>query len=242
MSIMAYWGPMSFEVSNNRIAVLQNLTTSLTLKEDSENDTSGTEPTNTRGRDLRPMSFEILYHAGAGNNPRAMIAAWESLLGRSYPLVIGGQRFGEGKMKLKNVSTKDIQLTNSGGFIQAAVSISLEEYSEGKTSKLLEEEEETEEENTEEAPSVREEIFGGGSGGYGGSGDSSSAKDQKSQGHTSGEYLYAYAPDTGRKRAHREAMAATASKSDKAERKPGARGSSFGSNRNSTGSFGGKGG
>ena len=237
MSIMAYWGPMSFEVSTNRIAVLQNLTTSLTLKEDSENDTSGTEPTNTRGRELRPMSFDITYHAAAGNNPRAMISAWESLLGYSYPLVIGGQRFGEGKMKLKNVSTKDIQLTNSGGFIQAAVSISLEEYSEGKTSKLLEEEEETEEENTEEAPSVREEIFGGGgSGGYGGS---SSAKDQKSQGHTSGEYLYAYAPDTGRKRAHREAMAATASKSDKAERKPGARGSSFGSSRNGAGSFGG---
>ena len=241
MSIMAYWGPMTFEVSTNRIAVLQNLTTSLTLKEDSENDTSGTEPTNTRGRDLRPMSFEILYHAGAGNNPRAMIAAWESLLGHSYPLVIGGQRFGEGKMKLKNVSTKDIQLTNSGGFIQAAVSISLEEYSEGKISKLLDEdeEEETEEENEEEAPSVREEIFGSGGGtGGGSSGSPSTGSDDPG----SPDYLYAYAPETGRRKDRREALAATASKSDKAERKPGARGSSFGSNRNGAGSFGGKGG
>ena len=222
MSIMAYWGPMSFEVSTSRIAVLQNLTTSLTLKEDSENDTSGTEPTNTRGRNLRPIAFDVVYHAAAGNDPRAMISMWESLLGFSFPLVIGGQRFGEGKMKLKNVSTNGIQLTNSGGFIQATVSISLEEYSEGKTSKLLSQDEEDVDELEEETPvpasPVREQIFG-----------NQTTETTPPTKETLTSLIGGYDPFdavgmTGQtlldtKASYKAAFGATASKSDKAERK-----------------------
>lgn len=137
MSYMATWGPKGFIVSDQKIAVLQGLSTSLTLKEDSENDTSGTQPTNTRGRELRPISFSVTYMAAAGVDPRAQIEEWESLLGEAYPLMIGGRRFGPPKMKLKQVDSSDIRLTNSGGMICATVSLSFEEFSEGKTSKLM---------------------------------------------------------------------------------------------------------
>lgn len=137
MAVMADWGPQKFQISSSQVVILESLTTSLTLKQDSENDTSGTQPTNTRGRDLRPISFKVKYLAAAGANPRTEIEAWEALLGKMYPLNIGGRRFGAQNMKLIEVSTSDILLTNQGEFIQAVVSVKLEESSEGKTSKLL---------------------------------------------------------------------------------------------------------
>lgn len=137
MAYMARWGNKGFIVSPSKIAVLEGLSTSLTLKEDSENDTSGTQPTNTRGRELRPITFKVKYLRAAGVDPRAQIAEWEAELGNAYPLIIGNERFGEAKMKLTKVASSDILLSNSGTFLQAVVSITLEEYSEGKTSKLI---------------------------------------------------------------------------------------------------------
>lgn len=137
MGYMATWGPKGFLVSTKKVAVLEDLSTSLTLKADSENDTSGTPPTNTRGRELRPITFKVTYMAAAGVNPRGQIEEWEAQLGNAYPLIIGDQRFGAEKMKLTEVSTSGICLTNSGKFLQATVAIRLEEYSDGKTSKLI---------------------------------------------------------------------------------------------------------
>ncbi len=137
MGYMAKWGTKEFLVSANKIIVLEGLSTSLTLKEDSENDTSGTQPTNTRGRELRPISFRVRYLAAAGVNPREQIAGWEAELGSAYPLIIGGERFGAEKMKLTSVAVSDIRLSNSGSFLDATVTIMLEEYSEGKSSKLM---------------------------------------------------------------------------------------------------------
>lgn len=137
MGYMATWGPKGFIISSQKIVTMEGLATSLTLKEDSENDTSGTQPTNTRGRELRPITFKVTYLAAAGVDPRGQIKEWEAQLGNAYPLIIGGERFGAEKMKLTKVDTSDILLTNSGKFLKATVGITLEEYSDGKTSKLL---------------------------------------------------------------------------------------------------------
>jgi len=137
MRYMATWGPKGFLVSSKKVVVMEDLTTSLSLKEDSENDTSGTQPTNTRGRELRPITFKVTYLAAAGVDPRGQILEWEAQLGNAYPLIIGGKRFGPAKMKLTKVDTSDILLTNTGAFLRATVSITLEEYSGGKTSQLV---------------------------------------------------------------------------------------------------------
>lgn len=137
MSYQARWGPKGFIISQDKIVPLLDLSTSLELKKDNGNDTSGTEPTNTRGRELRPMSFSVPYYAAVGVDPRDQIRQWEAELGNAYPFLVEGKVFGAEKMMLTKVSTSDIKLSNSGKFLSATVSITLEEYSGGVTSKLV---------------------------------------------------------------------------------------------------------
>lgn len=134
---MARWGPKGFLVSPSKIVPFDSFTTDMKLKSDSENDTSGTEPINTRGRELRTISFETQYYAALGVDPRAQIDEWENLLGQAYPLYIGSKRFGPPRMKLTQVSTSDLKLTPNGDMISCKIAISMEEYSEGKTSQLV---------------------------------------------------------------------------------------------------------
>ncbi|MFQ6954357.1 MAG: hypothetical protein ACLRSP_02185 [Flavonifractor plautii] len=189
MVFIARWGPKGFLTSPTKIVPFNGFTTSLTLKSDSENDTSGTAPTNTRGRELRPVSFETIYLAAAGVDPRAQVEEWESLLGQSYPLYIGEKRFGPSKMKLTSVSTSEVQTTATGKWISCKVAMTLEEYSEGKTSALTS--------NTSGS---------GTSSSSGKSGSSASAP------KTTASYKATLA-------AKKAAMNATASKADKAQKK-----------------------
>ena len=129
-------GAEGFITAPNIIVPLNDFSTSLTLKEDSENDTSGTNPTNTRGRELRPISFSSIYVAAAGvkqePSRRMGVLAWQA-----YPLYIGDKRFGPAKMKLTKVDTSEVQLTVSGVWISCKITLTMEEYSEGKTSALI---------------------------------------------------------------------------------------------------------
>ena len=185
MTFIARWGPKGFLTSPTKIVPFNGFSTSLALKADRENDTSGTNPTNTRGRELRPISFETTYFAAAGVDPRAQVEEWESLLGQSHPLYIGEKRFGPAKMKLTAVSTSEVQMTATG-----KVAMTLEEYSEGKTSALVDSKG-----NKAAAPS--NPTSGGGS-----------ARAQKATSN--------YKATIAAKKA---AMDATASKSDKAQKK-----------------------
>ena len=138
MSYMARWGPKGFLVSPTKIVTLDDLNTSVSLKSDSENDTSGTSPTNTRGLLLQPVSFSVTYIRAAGTNPRAQLDEWNNLVGQSNPLYIGGKRFGPNSLILKQVDAADFVLSPNGEILSVTISISLEEESEGKTSKLTE--------------------------------------------------------------------------------------------------------
>ena len=135
MGYMAKWGPKGFLVSPAKIAAIEGLMTSATLKSDSQNDTSGTAPTNTRGREAVSISFAVNYIRAAGVDPRAQKEEWESLLGKSYPFYVGGKRFGPELLTLKQVDF-EITLDNNGGFVSVVASVILEEHSDGKTSKL----------------------------------------------------------------------------------------------------------
>lgn len=133
MGYTAKWGPKGFIVSPTKIVPLLNLSTSFSVKSDSGNEASGTAATNPRGRELQTVSLSTLYVRGAGVDPRGQIAEWEAQVGQSYPLYIGGQRFGPAKLTLKSVDVSDILLTNSGRFLQAAIALTFEEYSDQKT-------------------------------------------------------------------------------------------------------------
>ena len=132
MSDIATWGPKGFTVSPNKIVPFTGLTTTVSVKEDSEDDTSGTSPTNTKGLELQPVSFSTMYFRGAGVDPRAQWDEWCYLVGSSYPLYIGGERFGPPKLKLKSASLAESQTDNNGNFLYAKVTLSFEEYSESQ--------------------------------------------------------------------------------------------------------------
>lgn len=137
MGVKANWGPKSFYTVPGRIVPFKDFSTSVTLKADSENDTSGTEPTNTRGRELQPFSCSTTYHAAAGNDPMAEFNSWVSLLGMYYPLYVGGRRVGPAeRFILQNVSASDMQQAENGAVLSLTISLSFTEYSEGKSSKL----------------------------------------------------------------------------------------------------------
>lgn len=129
MEYTALWGPKGFIISPSKIVPLMNLSTSFAVKSDTGNDTSGTATTNTKGRELQTVSLSTLYVRGAGVDPRGQIAEWEAQVGKSYPLYIEGQRFGPSKLMLKTVDVSDVLLTNTGKFLQCAISLTFEEYS-----------------------------------------------------------------------------------------------------------------
>jgi hypothetical protein len=138
MGTKAKWGPKSFLTSPHKIIPFNDFSTSVTLKSDSENDTSGTEPTNTRGRELQPLSCSTTYHAAAGNDPWAEFHSWASLVGEKYPLFVGGRRLGPAeRFILKGVDVTGMTQAEDGTVISLTLGLSFTEESEGKSSKLV---------------------------------------------------------------------------------------------------------
>ena len=134
MSNMAQWGSKKFLLSPTKIILMENFSTSMELKADSENDTSGTSPTNTRGLVARPVSFSVTYTRAAGADPRAQLEEWERLIGQSNPLFIGGKRFGPQSLMLKKVDASNFVFSPKGDFLSVTVNLSLLENAGEKTS------------------------------------------------------------------------------------------------------------
>lgn len=128
MGYMATWGPKGFLVSPQKIVPLDGLISSVTLKPDSENDTSGTSPTNTKGFELQPVSFSTTYFRGAGVDPWAQWEEWCSLVGSVHPLYVGEKLFGPPKLKLKQVNITESKMDLHGNFIYIAMAFTFEEY------------------------------------------------------------------------------------------------------------------
>lgn len=134
MSYMAQWGSKGFLISPTKIIFMENFSTSVELKADSENDTSGTSQTNTRGLLARPVSFSVTYARAAGADPRAQLEEWESLVGQSNPLYIGGKRFGPGSLILQKVDGANFVFSATGDILSVTINLSLREDTGEKTS------------------------------------------------------------------------------------------------------------
>ena len=136
MQYTAKWGPKGFLISANKIVPLMDLSSTVSIKTETQKDASGTAKTNVKGRELQPISLSTMYLRAAGVDPRAQIEEWEALVGQANPLIIGNKRFGPAKLMLKSVSSSDIITNNDGTFLQAKVSLSFEEYSESASASV----------------------------------------------------------------------------------------------------------
>lgn len=125
---MAQWGSKGFLVSPGKIVPVSAISTAYVLKSESNNDTSGTPPTNTRGLELEEITLETTCLAAAGVDPRSQLEEWKSLVGEANPLYIQGKRFGPKLLQLRQVSVKNVLLDNAGRFLSVDLSISLQEY------------------------------------------------------------------------------------------------------------------
>lgn len=134
MEYKARWGSFGFLVSPSKIVPFDNFSTSIALKTDNGNDTSGTAATNTRGLELQSMSFSTKYMRALGVDPRERLEAWQSQVGNAYPLYIGNKRFGPKKMMLTGVNVSELILNNDGSFLSVTLDITLQEDSSSSSS------------------------------------------------------------------------------------------------------------
>lgn len=123
---MATWGPKSFIVSPQKIAAMEGLTFSVSVKSDNGYSAGGTSTTNTRGREATPVSFSVKYVRGMGVDPYAEQRSWESLVGERHYFNVGGRLFSKYKMLLKHVDF-NVTLSDSGVYMAVDVKISLVE-------------------------------------------------------------------------------------------------------------------
>ena len=132
MGYLAQWGPKGFLVSPTKIVPFKDFSTTVALKADSENDTSGTDPTNTRGLEPQVITLGTVYMRAAGVDPRGQFEEWSSLVGAAHPLLIEGKRFGPPKMQLTQVNLSGVEFNNAGVMLVAEVSITLTELPDKK--------------------------------------------------------------------------------------------------------------
>ena len=127
MKYQAKWGKKGFLVSPSKIVPLESFKTGMSMKNDSKNDTSGKKPTNTRGIETQKITFSTTYLRAAGVDPLAQYNEWCGELGKSYPLYVGGKKFGPAKMELTSVDISDSIVSPSGEFLEIKLSLTLTE-------------------------------------------------------------------------------------------------------------------
>ena len=128
MEYQAKWGSQGFIVDPTKVIPLTGFSTSYSRKSDTNEDTSGTQTSNTRGMELQPVHLETTYFSGAGVDPRARIDEWKQQFGKKYPLYLNGKQFGPNLLELNSVSFDNFKFDNAGRIIQVDVSIDLIEY------------------------------------------------------------------------------------------------------------------
>lgn len=133
MGYQARWGPKGFIISTSKIVGVEDFKTAFALKTDTNEDTSGTPPTNTKGRELQTVSFSTTYLREAGTDPRGQLAEWYAQVGNAYPLYLGSNIFGPPKLQLQNVDVSDVLLDNAGNMIKCKVGLTFKEYSASST-------------------------------------------------------------------------------------------------------------
>ena len=128
MQYTALWGPKGFLVTSSKVVPLMDLATTISVKVETQNDTSGSAQTNIISRELQQVTLSTIYLRAAGVDPRGQIAEWEALVGKAHPLIIENKRFGPAKLMLKSVSATDVLTTATGKFLQVKISLTFEEY------------------------------------------------------------------------------------------------------------------
>ena len=129
------WGPKSCEISTSRIIPFSGLKITQAAKTETQTNTSGGSVVNVKGRDAMSVALTVKYLAAAGVDPHAQMEEWLALVGKAYPLYIGGKRIGPAELTLKNVEVANTFHTNSGDILGLDVALTFQEFATEQTVK-----------------------------------------------------------------------------------------------------------
>jgi len=115
---------MRWETSPNKIAPLENLSISKTLKKETNEDRDGGNPSNVKGYEPQPLTCEYTADKIVGGDPLREYEAWKRQVGKKGPFYLGGRRLGPFRLQLQEVGLSSVELDAFGGMRRATISLS----------------------------------------------------------------------------------------------------------------------
>lgn len=131
MAVQAKWYTKKFECSSKTINLIDSLSTSFDLNEETKTDKKGKSKTTKKGLKAQSVSFSITPTYAAGVNPRSEFESYKKLVGKTARLYIGGKAFGPYLM-LTNAALSDVKMTNNGGILSAKISLTFKQSTKKK--------------------------------------------------------------------------------------------------------------
>lgn len=128
---MAYWNGMIWECSPSVITYLESLSTSYSMKTDTNADKEGNAPTKQVALSDEEISLSTTYRVETGtSNIKEIIGQWKSMIGLAAPLIIGSEVFGPDNVQLQSVSVGSVSMRPDGTFTAAVLSFKFKEFRE----------------------------------------------------------------------------------------------------------------
>lgn len=135
MATMASWGSKTWEISPQRIAVINNISAKVELDTANNDDKEGSPATQTRALKLQSFNFDFDLAAVAGSDVRGEYESWTELIGQYAPFYLGGSRFGPKQMQLTSVELMNGVVDGRGRILSGKIAIVLTEYAEEASGK-----------------------------------------------------------------------------------------------------------
>lgn len=122
---------MTWECSPSAITYLESLSTSYSMKTDTNADKEGNAPTEQVALSEEEISMSTTYRIETGtNNIKELIRQWKAMIGLAAPLIIGGAVFGPDNIQLQSVSVGNVSMRPNGTFTAATLSFKFKEFRE----------------------------------------------------------------------------------------------------------------
>ena len=130
MSVIATFttkkGTKTWQVSPSYIMDFDGLSTGFELNAEDNNAIEGSPKSNQRGKKKKTLSFNTNLNVALGIDVRSEFESWESWVGLTGTLKIGGKKFGPNWL-LTSVKPSDIKIDDSGRFRSMKLAYTFEE-------------------------------------------------------------------------------------------------------------------
>ena len=129
-------GTKTWQVATSYVMPFSEFNTGYELNAENNNAVEGSPLTNTRGMKKKTLTFTSTLNVGLGIDVRAEFESWESWVGQTGILKIGGKKFGPNWL-LTSVKPSDVTVDDSGRFRSMKLSYSFEENDKVSDSSIL---------------------------------------------------------------------------------------------------------